>query len=403
MKIRRKSKYKEIAIWLLAIISGIILIWYGYNLVHNQKKETSQYVEEEKQPKIQNFSTKLLFTGNIYLSRYINDWAMASPLKYAYPFSRLNELERENYNAWIGGLECPMKANFQQTSAQEDATLTFNCSPNYLPELAKWFNAVTLANNHTDNQGEEGFQETKQHLSGAGIQYFGYYDPRKVEDVCEVVSIPADVNYDDGTKKTGKLPVAMCAWVGVFRIPPPESAEVMKKYSPYMPVIAMPHMGKEYVASPDEIKTNFYRSLIDNGAEMVLGDHPHWVQTTESYKGHLIVYSMGNFMFDQQDSSEVTRSAAIKVVIDSAQNESSVVDKWLEIGKSCDEFKDNCLEQAMTQNLPKLNLTYKFDVIATDNAGKITHLASEATKKSILQRMNWQDTMSKLVNPYQKL
>lgn len=404
MKINKKIRHSEVVMWFIVGVSAVLLSWYGITLFSsNQKIESNQTKHEKIQPKIQSFSSKLLFTGNIYLSRYINDWAMASPLKYAYPFSRLNELERDNYNTWIGGLECPMKANYQQTSAQEDATLSFNCSPNYLPELSKWFNVVTLANNHTDNQGEEGFQETKKHLSEAGIQYFGYYDPRVVDNVCEVISIDADINYDDGTKKTGKLPVAMCGWVGVFRIPPPESIQIMQKYSPYMPVIAMPHMGKEYVATPDELKTNVYRSMIDNGADMVLGDHPHWVQTTESYKGHLIVYSMGNFMFDQQYNAEVTRSAAIKVVIDGDTNDNLLVEKWLEIGKNCETFKDDCLSKIIDLKLSKLKLKYSFDVIGTDNSEKITHLASDSTKKAILQRLNWNDTMTKLVSPYQKM
>lgn len=404
MKINQNKKYKEISLWFVAVFLGCLIFWYGYQIYGlSTIKPESKVQESKKIPQAKNISTKLLFTGNIYLSRYINDWAMASPLKYAYPFSRLNELDRESYNGWIGGLECPMKANYQQTSAQEDATLTFNCSPNYLPELSKWFNVVTLANNHTDNMGEDGFQETKKHLSEAGIQFFGYYDPRVVDDVCDVISIPVDVLYDDGVKKQGKLPIAMCGWVGVFRVPPNESIQIMQKYSTYMPVIAMPHMGKEYVPAPDEIKTNLYRSMIDNGADMVLGDHPHWVQTTESYKGRLIVYSMGNFMFDQQFNTEVTRSAAIKVVIESDVNNSEDIEKWLELGNNCDTYKDTCLDRAMSQNLNKLKLTYKFDVVGTDNSGKITHLATESTKKSILQRLNWDDTMTKLVSPYQKM
>jgi len=53
----------------------------------------------------------------------MNDWSMASPLKTAYPFSRLNEFHRDQYDAWIAGLECPTVAGFSQTSAEEDATL----------------------------------------------------------------------------------------------------------------------------------------------------------------------------------------------------------------------------------------------------------------------------------------
>jgi poly-gamma-glutamate synthesis protein (capsule biosynthesis protein) len=201
------------------------------------------------------------------------------------------------------------------TSAEQEAALQFNCSPDYLPQVAKWFTAFTLANNHTDNQGFEGFTETRQQLENNKIQYFGHYDYRSVEDVCEVISLPVSIINDDESNAKGNLPVAMCAYHGVFGIPTVEAVAEMQKYTKYMPVIAMPHMGAEYKTAPDSIKTDFLRSLINSGADMVIGDHPHWIQTTESYKGHLIVYSMGNFMFDQQDTAEVVRSAGINVVM----------------------------------------------------------------------------------------
>ena len=399
---RLRDRILTVAMFITAItLMFVASFLFSKNIVSENPNVISNI--ETKPVSLVDINSKLLFTGNIYLSRYINDWAMASSLKYAYPFSRLNEFDRSSYNAWIAGLECPMKSNFYQTSAEEDATLSFNCSPDYLPELKKWFNVVTLANNHTDNRGAEGFAETKQNLESARIQYFGHYDPRVLDDVCEVIAVPFSLKYDDDSSKTGNIPIAMCGWNGVFRIPPDASAEVMQKYAKIMPVIAMPHMGKEYVSSIDEIKSTFYHKLIDNGADMVLGDHPHWVQPSESYKGHLIVYSMGNFMFDQQSNSEVTRSAAIKVVIQNDDNDIELLNKWLKLGDSCLKFKDSCYEDAINSGLPKLKLNFKFEAVGSDDSSKITHRASDAVQNSILNRLNWWDTMSKLEKPYQKL
>ncbi len=348
-------------------------------------------------------SSNVLFTGNIYWGRYINDWSMASPLKYAYPFSRLNEFNRDQYNAWISGLECPVVSGINMTSAEEDNTLTFNCSPEYLSEAAKWFTAVTLANNHTDNQGIDGFTETKQQLKTAGIQYFGHYDPRVIDDVCEVISLPVSVINDDKSVTKGNLPVAMCGYHGVFRIPTPESVAVMEKYSKYMPVIAMPHMGAEYKSAPDQLKIDFYHSLIDGGADMVLGDHPHWIQNTESYNGHLIVYSMGNFIFDQQDTAEVVRSAAINVVMKTGDNDTTLLSKWLALGETCAVFKDDCLKQAEDQGLTKLQINYQFGVVGSNDSDKIVKPATVDQQNSILQRLNWQSTINGLRSPYSSL
>ena len=348
-------------------------------------------------------SANTLFFGNVYWGRYINDWSMKSDLKTAYPFSRLNEFDRQKYDAWIAGLECPTVAGFTQTSVEEDTTLSFNCNPEYLSEAAKWFTAFTLANNHTDNRGAEGFTETKQQLDAHKIQYFGHYDPYLAEDACEVIALPVKVTYDDKSVKTEKLPVALCAYHGVFKIPPANSLAEIAKYAQYMPVIAMPHMGKEYVATPDQIKTSTYRAMIDQGADMVLGDHPHWVQATEAYKGKLIVYSMGNFIFDQQDSAEVTRSAGINVVMNTTGVDSAELDKWIELGKTCASFKDNCLETAKALQYKKLPMTYQFGVVGTDDGGKIVKPATAAQQSSILQRLNWQTTMSQLQPPYASL
>jgi len=341
-----------------------------------------------------------LFFGNAYFSRYINDWSMASPLKFAYPFSRLGEFGRENYDAWITGLECPTVAGLQQTSAAEDATLSFNCNPEYLKEAKKWFTAVTLANNHTDNQGTAGFAETQKHLEENNIQYFGHPDPRVLTDICDVISLPTKITYSNGSTKEGSLPVAMCGYHGFIQIPPIESIELMQKYAPYMPVIAMPHAGKEYIPAADELKTNLYRSMIDNGADMVIGDHPHWVQNTEAYKGHPIIYSMGNFIFDQQYNAEVTRSAGINVVFEVKNADKTQLAKWLAIGKTCASYHDTCLEQVKKAGLRKLPYTFTLSVIGTDDSKHITKPASADVQAGILQRMNWSTTISQLTAPY---
>jgi poly-gamma-glutamate synthesis protein (capsule biosynthesis protein) len=214
--------------------------------------------------------------------------------------------------------------------------------------------------------------------------------------------LPVTVLNDNSSTTSGELPIAMCGFHGVFQIPPPSSIAVMKKYSEYMPVIAMPHMGTEYKPAPDELKTNFYRSLIDGGADMVLGDHPHWIQTSESYKGHLIVYSMGNFIFDQQDTSEVVRSAGIRVVMTTSDN-SDLLQKWLALGVQCATYKDDCLVQAQKQNLKKLNIKYKFGVVGTNDSDKIVKPATATQQAGILERLNWRSTMNGLQSPYSTL
>lgn len=405
MKSRRSSKKTWIVlISIVFLVSISVISWLAFQsktLAPNQSSKSEK--PTVKSPQLSSISSNVLFLGNTFWGRYINDWSMASSLKYQYPFSRLNEFNRDQYDAWISGLECPTVAGVHMTSAEQEAALQFNCSPDYLPEAAKWFTAFTLANNHTDNQGIEGFNETRQQLDKNGIQYFGHYDPSVIEDNCEVIGLPVTAVYDNKSIKKAKLPVAMCGYHGVFKIPPDEAIAEIQKYSKYMTVIAMPHMGVEYKAGPDELKTSVYRSMIDNGADMVIGDHPHFVQNTESYNGHLIAYSMGNFMFDQQDSVETTRSAAIKVAMKINDQNPELLKKWLEVGDICMKFKDDCLDRIKQQDLTKLNISYQFGAIGTNDMGKIAKPATPEQQNSIFQRLNWQSTMDKLQPPYSSL
>lgn len=79
-------------------------------------------------------------------------------------------------------------------------------------------------------------------------------------------------------------------------------------------VIVYPHWGQEYVAKPNADQMRVAHALIDAGADMVIATHPHWVQGAEIYKGRLIAYSLGNFVFDQTWSEETQQGAALDLV-----------------------------------------------------------------------------------------
>lgn len=347
-------------------------------------------------PTVQRLESRMLVMGDVYWGRYINDWSQKSPLKFAYPFSRLGEFHRDQYDAWVADMECPITSNPKVSSAVEDSTLQFDCSPDYLPEAKKWFTAFTLANNHTDNQGPAGFAETKQHLEAQGIQHFGHYDPEDYTSICEVLSLPARVNMSDGATKQRKLPMVWCGYHGVFKTPTNQSIAVEEKYSSLFNVVAMPHSGKEYQPGPDELKTTLYRSLIDAGADVVLGDHPHWVQSSEAYKGKLIVYSMGNFIFDQQFNLEVTRSAPVEMTVSVGASEAPDLDKWLALGETCTGHGDDCLVKAAQQGLKKLPLKYHFALRGSRDDGKLVHPATETELASIKERVKWAATIKGL-------
>lgn len=66
-------------------------------------------------------------------------------------------------------------------------------------------------------------------------------------------------------------------------------------------VIVCPHWGVEYALKPTRDQTELAHQMIDAGADMVVGSHPHVVQLVEVYHNRWIAYSLGNFVFDQKN------------------------------------------------------------------------------------------------------
>jgi poly-gamma-glutamate synthesis protein (capsule biosynthesis protein) len=192
------------------------------------------------------------------------------------------------------------------------------------------------------------------------------------------------------------IPLAMCGYNNVFSLPSKANLDVISTYSKYFPTIIMPHQGQEYVNKPDSYKIATYRNMIDNGADLVVGAHPHAVQSTEVYKGKLIAYSLGNFIFDQQGGKTVTHHAALDVTMDFKDPGSENVIKWLELGKNCQKYKDGCLSKAQDLKLSKPEFNLKYDIIASENEKRVTYKANDKIQEEVLKLTNWAKTLKEL-------
>ena len=355
--------------------------------LENRIADSKAHVAEPT-PEIVSANTKVMFAGTTFWGRRTNKKARASELGVQYPFSNLDSMHREDYDAWIGGLECPVTDNGHDDYAEENL-FEFNCDPDYLPEASKYFTAFLLGNNHTDNQGPEGFAKTKEYLKEYGIQYFGSYEYTDGENNCGIVVLPINAVLENGETEPHQMPFSFCSAHGVFGIPVQAARENMGKYAQVVPTFAMPHMGAEYKSSADTLRTNLYREMIDRGVEAVIADHPHWTQNAEAYNGHLIVYSMGNFMFDQSDL-ETARSAAIEANI-SIDGKDVDFEAWDKLSELCLAQNGACYDDIVAAGLNKVNISLKFDYhgTTTDRQTLIPRAANEAENAAIGQRLNW--------------
>jgi len=331
----------------------------------------------------------LLWFGFVFWGRYINDWAMASPLKEAYPFSRLSEFEKEKYNAWIAQLDCPITDRVIDSKTM-DQTLMFNCTPNYLPEVSKWFEVFGLANSHTSNMGGlRGFQTTREYLDKYNIQYFGHFDKQYLNEICEVVSLPVLLIADEKLSKSAnyRFPVAICGYHNTFSLATDEQLSMISYYAQYFPTFVVPIQGKEYPTTPDGLQKQEFRKMIDKGADVIVGASAHVVQAAEAYKGKLIFYSLGNFIFDQQFSEPVRSSAVLNTKLTFTVDDN--LQRYLELGKVCQKFADFCLEKAAMLNLKKPRFRIQYDLLVADNSNRLAKKAQEPIVSIVLQRANW--------------
>ena len=101
--------------WRIALFTllGLVVLGggvYAYTKIAPQRisSPTSQAPTTPKEVSPVSISANTLFLGDVFWGRYVNDWSMASPLKTAYPFSRLGEFKRESYDAWIANLNAQL-------------------------------------------------------------------------------------------------------------------------------------------------------------------------------------------------------------------------------------------------------------------------------------------------------
>lgn len=80
-------------------------------------------------------------------------------------------------------------------------------------------------------------------------------------------------------------------------------------------VLVSIHWGIEYQTTPDAWQRELGHHIINAGADIVAGHHPHVLQEPELYKRGLIIYSMGNFVFDQWSRPATRLSRLYRVYV----------------------------------------------------------------------------------------
>jgi poly-gamma-glutamate synthesis protein (capsule biosynthesis protein) len=213
------------------------------------------------------------------------------------PFEACGTLLQEP-DLTIGNLECVVGKQGEQLNK----AYTFRAAGDSPRYIKKYFDAVSLANNHTFDFGEEGFREALRVLDKEGIAYFGggknireARAPLILECKGKRIALLGynefrSSNYAATVNTAGNAPLDELSVAADIR-----SARQELRCDIVIPFV---HWGEELVAAPRSDQRQLAQQWVQAGATAVIGAHPHVTQTMDFYRGAPIVYSLGNFVFD---------------------------------------------------------------------------------------------------------
>lgn len=245
----------------------------------------------------------LLFVGDIMLDRQVAERSQKAK-DLAYPFQKLPAGWFEQVDYAIANLEGPVT----DKRRPPEKTIDFQFNPAVISVLKEQgIDAVSQANNHALDQGRIGAEDSRARLQSAGFLVFG-----------------DQVHDDEIALATTTIRGQRFAFVGFNTTDNPldlnaASSTLVHAQDATDHVIVYMHWGSEYKNRPPDSIIEEARWLIEHGADMVIGGHPHWVQGIEVYKNKPIVYSLGNFIFDQDFSRETKEGLAMKITVEEDQ------------------------------------------------------------------------------------
>lgn len=232
----------------------------------------------------------------------------------AYPYRQVKALFL-NDDLTVGNLECPLTA--ASAPAHKNPVILFRAEPAKADALkTSGFDLLNLANNHTMDYGSPGLKDTLEALRENSLVPLG------AEEGYEHARAPVFV--EKGGTVFGFL--GYSAFPAEGYIHTREGYDVARADEALLPgeiaaakaqceiLIVTVHWGKEFQHYASAQQKKLAHAMIDAGADLIVGHHPHVLQGVEKYKGRFIVYSLGNFVFDRQIPEGTDEGAILQAV-----------------------------------------------------------------------------------------
>ncbi len=242
----------------------------------------------------------LIATGDVIPARSVN-FQTNKYNDFTWPWQKTFQFLK-NSDLTLINLESPILTNCPVTNEG----MVFCGSPKHLEgiKLAD-IDIVNIANNHYGNYAYEGVEESNQILTKANILISGNNNLTfsKVKDKIFAFLGYNEIGYDETEKGI--------SWLNKEQI----KTDLKKAQENSDFIIVSFHWGAEYISQPEDYRIELAHQAIDWGADLIIGNHPHWIQPVEIYNGKIITYAHGNFIFDQEWSQETKEGVIGKYIL----------------------------------------------------------------------------------------
>lgn len=255
------------------------------------------------------------FVGDIMLDRFVE--LRMKEFGEDYPFASTTAIFSGS-DAIVINLEGPIMAERMTANA---GAMQFSFATSVAPLLKKYgVTHASLANNHTLDKGREVFTFTRAVLNEYDIKTFG--DP---------VLVGTSSVYREKIKNHEFVFVGLNETYGRLSIASStELVSNIKLENENSIVVVFVHWGEEYKLKHNLTQEKIAHALIDAGADVIIGHHPHVVQDIDIYKEKIIFYSLGNFVFDQYFSSDTKSGLVVRMIVKNDKITYELVPVWAE-------------------------------------------------------------------------
>jgi len=245
----------------------------------------------------------ILLAGDMMLGRGIEKLMEENSIYY--PFLKIVQLLR-GVDVVFVNLEGPIVKNIQKTAIDEPK---FTFRPRVLEAVKlSRINLLSLANNHIMDRDKEGLEETMDWLQRYQIRFIGSPLPSLVNstniknsyfatDQSVFLAFNRVLSYIDYEEEIIK------------------GIQKARQSNPGKIIIVSMHWGNEYQTNNSINQRELSGKIVNAGADIIIGHHPHVVQEIEIIKGRPVFYSLGNFIFDQQFLPETKEGLAVGLTI----------------------------------------------------------------------------------------